>query len=288
MLFHVRATLRDDPGRDEVRLDLTEAELRQLVDRYATGAGFLIGGRFVDATQVARLLVTVTGQSSAELRAAVQLERARRRPPSSRSEDWDIAATGTDVTDRYLQAPSTVAAAAPNVPDPRSVFVVHGRNLKARDAMYTFLTAINLQPLEFELAALATRQPNPFIGDVLTTAFGQAQAFLVLLTPDDEARLQERFRKAGDPDFEAQLTGQARPNVLFEAGMAMSRDEKRTAIVQLGQMRPFSDIFGRLVLSLNNSVAARQRLADRLGLAGCAVVVKGEHWHTAGDFEAAL
>ena len=48
--------------------------------------------------------------------------------------------------------------------------------------------------------------------------FSKAQAFLVLLTGDDEVRLIEDLRILTDPPYERKLTPQARPNVLYEAG----------------------------------------------------------------------
>src|SRR5436190_1247390 len=95
--------------------------------------------------------------------------------------------------------------------------------------------------------------------------------FVVLMTPDDEVRLKEELRKEDDPAYESELTGQARPNVLFEAGMAVGRHPNRTVIVELGQLRPFSDIGGRHVVKLDDSTAARQLFAERLRASGCSV-----------------
>jgi hypothetical protein len=76
---------------------------------------------------------------------------------------------------------------------------------------------------------------------------------------------------------------QPRPNVLFEAGMALARDEDRTIIVELGQIKSFSDIHGRHVVRLDNSTSKRQDLAHRLRTAGCAVNLDGTDWHEEGD-----
>ena len=76
--------------------------------------------------------------------------------------------------------------------------------------------------------------------------------------------------------------------MLFEAGMAMERDQDRTVLVELGSLRPFSDTAGRHTIRLNNSVQQRQQLAKRLESAGCPVNLEGIDWHTDGDFEAAV
>lgn len=168
--------------------------------------------------------------------------------------------------------------------DSRNIFVVHGRNLEARNSLFRFLRSIGLRPLEWSQAIQFTGKVSPFIGEILDVAFSTAQAVVVLMTPDDVAQLQEPFRSPHDPSYESQLTGQARPNVLFEAGMAMGRNPERTILVELGALRPFSDIAGRHTVRLNNDSATRQELAQRLETAGCAVDLSGRDWHTEGDF----
>lgn len=170
----------------------------------------------------------------------------------------------------------------------RSVFVVHGRNRKARDAMFEFLRALDLHPIEWSEAIKATKMGTPYIGTALDHAFSMAQAIVVLFTPDDEARLRQDFRSKKDPAYETQLTGQARPNVLFEAGLAMGRDSERTIMVEVGELRPFSDISGRHVVRLDESSETRLELASRLEAADCAVNRSGTDWLSAGQFDAAV
>jgi len=172
--------------------------------------------------------------------------------------------------------------------DPRKVFVVHGRNLKARDALFAFLRSIDLHPLEWSELVAATGKGSPYIGEILDKAFYQAQAVVVLMTPDDEGHLKEHFIKPEDPPYETELTGQARLNVLFEAGMAMGRCSVRTILVELGVLRPFSDVGGRYIIKLNDTTQKRQELAQRLKTAGCLVNLSGTDWHKAGSFEASL
>ena len=172
--------------------------------------------------------------------------------------------------------------------DPRNVFVVHGRNERARVATFEFLRAINLNPLEWPHIVAATGSAAPYIGDILNHGFSMAQAAVVLLTPDDEARLKGEFWHQSDAQHEREFTGQPRQNVLFEAGMALRSHENQTVIVELGALRPMSDTVGRHVLRMSDSVAARQQFAQRLRDCGCNVNLDGTDWHAAGDFQAAI
>jgi DNA-binding MarR family transcriptional regulator len=169
--------------------------------------------------------------------------------------------------------------------DQKKVFVVHGRNGEARKALFSFLRSIGLHPIEWSEAIKATGKASPYVGEILDAAFSNAQAIVVLFTPDDEAKLREPFIKSDDEIYEKELTPQARPNVIFEAGMAMGRNPERTILVELGKLRPFSDVYGRHVVQLNNSTQRRQELAHRLETAGCAVNLFGTDWHTEGFFD---
>ena len=170
-----------------------------------------------------------------------------------------------------------------NAGNAKKVFVVHGRNLGARDAMFGFLRAIGLEPIEWSAAISATGSASPYIGQALDAAFEMAQAVVVLLTPDDIAYLRPEYANADD-DQERVPTPQARPNVLFEAGMAIGRHPERTVLVELGSLRPFSDVAGRLAVRLDNSSQRRTDLANRLKDAGCDVITSGADWLSVGDF----
>lgn len=171
------------------------------------------------------------------------------------------------------------------VADSRKVFVVHGRNLRLRDAMFEFLRSLGLSPIEWLEAIKMTGQAAPYVGQILDAAFGVAQAVVVLFTGDDEAKLRSDFVSESDPAYESQLTPQARPNVLFEAGMALGASQDRTILVTIGNLRPFSDIAGRQAVRLDNSPEKRQELAERLRIAKCAVDTGGTDWLKSGDFE---
>jgi len=159
-----------------------------------------------------------------------------------------------------------------------TVFVVHGRDMDARNEVFAFLRSVGLRPLEWTQALKLTRKGSPYVGEVLDAAFREAAAIVVLLTPDDEAKLRAQFINSNDPVHEKNLTGQARPNVLFEAGMAFGRDPNSTVLVQLGETRPFSDVGGRHVLRLSNNPASRQEFATKLANAGCNLDTSGTDW----------
>ncbi len=185
--------------------------------------------------------------------------------------------------------PSTRSVDVEPKPESSSiVWVVHGRDDRANTAMFEFLRSIGLRPLEWSQAVAKTGKSLPSIQEILDTAFQNAGAVLVLMTPDDEARLREKYRQRNDPPHEIELTPQARPNVLFEAGMVFGRSPERTVLVEFGDLRPFTDIAGLHVIRMDNTSQRRQELAQRLRAAGCPVDLTGTDWHTAGDFKPTL
>jgi predicted nucleotide-binding protein len=174
-------------------------------------------------------------------------------------------------------------------PDKRRVFVVHGRNILARDAVFELLRAIDLYPIEWEEAIAMTGNTSPSTLTAIERAFANAQAALVILTGDDLARLGKRYLSEQDEPYEHRLTRQARPNVIFEAGMAFGNHPGRTVIVSFGKTRPISDIAGTNILYLSDSPESRQKLAGRLKNAGCAADTENKSdWLKAGDFGSAF
>jgi predicted nucleotide-binding protein len=121
--------------------------------------------------------------------------------------------------------------------------------------------------------------------DILNVAFSEAQAILIVLSPDDLAYLRPELQKPNDPEWERREIGQARPNVLFELGMALATGINRTVVVQVGDVRQFSDIAGRHILRLTNEPGDKSQLVDRLKPVGCPLDVTGKtHYFKTGDF----
>src|SRR6266487_1148563 len=91
----------------------------------------------------------------------------------------------------------------------RKIFVVYGRNRHVKEAVFGFLRALDLSPIEWEKAIPFTGSGAPYIGQVLEVLLMQAQVVLVLLTGDDEVKRKNRHTGS-----KSQIIFQPRPNVV--------------------------------------------------------------------------
>lgn len=166
----------------------------------------------------------------------------------------------------------------------RRVIVVHGRDEEVRKDLFRLLRSLDLLPIEWSKAILATGKGAPTIGDILDALFANAAAVVVLLTPDDLVSLSSRLRKTTDPPYESEGVGQPRPNVFYEAGLAVARFRDSTVFVKVGKVKVPSDIDAH-VTRLTNSSKSRHEFMTKLRAAGCDVDTEGSEWLTEGDFE---
>lgn len=187
-----------------------------------------------------------------------------------------------------LAAPRSSVRRAKAKPAPRpkdnTVFVVHGRDEALRKSMFAFLRALGLKPMEWGDALATAKGANPQIESIIDSAMSKVQAVVVLFSPDEEARLKESLCGRGEKRTEGTLAGQPRPNVLFEAGLALGRHPEKTLLVQVGKVRGFSDIAGRHLARLSNDTSRRNDVANRLERIGCVINRRGGDWITEGDF----
>lgn len=203
-----------------------------------------------------------------------------------------VTAKGIDFYEKRISLPNSVSdphsASSPRMnsamPDRRKVFVVHGRDDRLRNDFFAFLRSLDLKPIEWSEAIKLTGKASPYIGEILERAFDEAQAVLVLLSPDDEVRLHPGLQLQNEKVHERQLCLQARPNVLFEAGMAFGKNPDRTLLIEVGEVKPFSDMAGRFTVRLTNAADKRKDVAERLKTAGCSVDLSGTDWLRTGDF----
>jgi len=269
-------------GREVLAGHLRELVYEHLVQMFRGAAGTTLSMNGALPPEIGRHRTEMDYVLSwMQKRGAVKIAEAEGL--SSGGTDFSIVAVRPEVAELPDSMEETAMAAGQK--DPRSVFVVHGRNTRLRDDMFAFLRALNLKPIEWSEALDATGAASPYIGGALNAALGKAAAVVVMMTPDDLACLRKNFWEENEKTYEKELTGQARPNVLFEAGLAFGKQERSTVLVQVGELRPFSDVFGRHVVRLNNTPESRNELASKLQTAGCSVETLGNDWLKTGDFE---
>jgi predicted nucleotide-binding protein len=246
----------------------------------------------VSDRHVNRLIANVAADQLVSRRAASMLLARklgvnfnRYATPEDRAEMRGHTATPTAMED--ITAPALQVSAQPNAKPKvkptknNTLFVVHGRDAPLNESMFAILRAMNLNPLEWSQAIAQAKGANPDVGHVIDTAMKKVQGVVVMFSPDEEARLKRKFRGHKDPSA---LEGQARLNVIFEAGLALGAHPKKTLLVQVGDTRPISDIAGKHMLKLSNSPTSRKELAQRLKKLGFKVNLDGTSWLTEGNF----
>jgi predicted nucleotide-binding protein len=301
--------LRSRLGRlraEEARLTQLEADLsrfrqtvliaqRNLGNVPGCGAGDSRAGMFAADQGLARWLTDQTESELGYLKidlsrtsrfrelAAEGLDEAQRAEPAPR----DRAAADAIPAERgqARSSGSPGAATGADLPDvARRVFVVHGRDGALAARFRDLLRTVRLEPLEWEVLVEATGSTAPYLGQVVARAPHLAQATLVLLTPDDIVELHPDLFHDNDLPQERARAGQARPNVLFELGLALMAYPERTIVVEVGQMRPVADLAGLNVIRFDGSDIAIRKVLSRLELAGCPVDDSGTDWLDPGRF----
>jgi predicted nucleotide-binding protein len=263
---------------------------RRILQPRRQGAPITVEGRELDWQEIKSVRVAWAQEPSRE--TILRLEAEDGASPVLHVGDpeypWRTAERATDMTNELIDGPAGQAQKPFSGPplsermraDPKKVMVVYGRDDEARRSMFDFLRALGLSPLEWGSLVASTGKGAPYIGEVLKHAFEVAQAVVVLFTPDDEANLCASLQGTNEPDHETHPTPQARPNVLFEAGMALGVHPDRTILVELGELRPFSDIYGRHAVRLNHTEKPLRDIARRLENIGCAVDTANDDWTT--------
>lgn len=171
--------------------------------------------------------------------------------------------------------------------DTRSVFIIYGRNVRISGELSKFLLSVGLRPLTFQEARrMAGAQPSVY--EVVKCGVSSAQAVIALFTPDEWVSLAPEFRSPTDRPQEVSRW-HARPNVPFEAGLAMGLNPDGTILATFGPVEMPSDIAGLHQFRLSNEASSRHNLMLLLERLGCAVNRDGTHHlgPEAGDFSVA-
>lgn len=278
-------SLRDRLRAEEHRLALLDADMATLEETVSLARQNLAAqpgcgpdngptGMFAADQSLARYI----GGQVASDRRYLQIELLRAK--SAREQATDVLG---QLGGYGIKAPAARPGSRDSAQDgqadvARNVFVVYGRDGALVKSFFDLLYAVKLQPLEWEMLVRLTGGTAPYLGDAVRNAPLQAQANLVLLSPDDIVKLHPDLYQAGDQDYERARSGQARPNVLFELGLAYAAAPERTVIVEIGNMRPIADLAGLNVIHFDGSALAIKKVIGRLTQAGCPADTSGEHW----------
>lgn len=169
--------------------------------------------------------------------------------------------------------------------DRTSVFLVHGRDRRAANAMRNLLRSMGLRIVEWSharnSASRKTGNATPYVGEIVVAGIRMADAIVILSTPDDLVLLRPDLAdRENDRSEELSQQLQARPNVLYEAGIADALALSRTVHVEVGKVKSPTDLGGRNAVRFDGGPAAVHALASRLREVGLDVDLSGEDWLT--------
>jgi predicted nucleotide-binding protein len=262
-----------DYNRTWLRVNLTgeAAEEYQSVSTPWGSASVSMPGGFVSVS-------TAWGSGGADnpqvnlrrIRQDVESEIAKLESIRERLPMWELPGSTASTAQSGADGDGLAAAAT----NQKLIMVVYGHDGEANNALFDWLRAIGLQPLEWSQVVGGTGHASPYIGQALDEAFQNAQAVVAFFTPD------ERVIAIGtSPTDPTAWRLQARPNVLIEAGMALNTHPDRTVLVVLGDQELPSDLAGRHYIRLRRTSAAPLHdLASRLKNAGCDTDTTGSTW----------
>jgi predicted nucleotide-binding protein len=168
-------------------------------------------------------------------------------------------------------------------PPRKTVFVVHGRDDLAWEAMRDYLKALGLSPQNFRTLVNGGQLPPPkTIQQVLERAFEVAHAVVVLFTPDEQAQLLPELGK------EAERL-QPRANVFVEAGMALGMHRERTVLVKFHGVRLPTDLESLVAVEFyQDDAETREALLGQLRATKVQIRRDGERYLEAGAFKSVL
>lgn len=161
----------------------------------------------------------------------------------------------------FSAAVEAVLGVAPKADENRTIFVVHGHDVEAREQLELILHRLGLKPFVLQNTdgggLTIIEKLEQMIGKNAASSFG-----IVLLTPDDVG-----YAKA---DGDAQAKPRARQNVILEMGMLLaSLTRERVAILQKGYMEHPSDVAGIIYIGFKDHVKeAVPKLVGRLQAVG--------------------
>lgn len=166
---------------------------------------------------------------------------------------------------------------------PRTVFVIYGQDRRAYDELSKCLASLGVSQITFDEVSAKLPQPA-FVADVVFTGIASADAVIVLLTPDELAVHYdaESARFLGQ-DMPNHARWQARPNVIFEAGVALGAQKGNTILATVGaDVSLFSDVGGMHTVRLD-APDGKKRLRERLRSLLPDIAEPGHAWDGSSD-----
>ena len=267
---------------------MTPAELRdgiaRLTKRREEVAAFDVGAMRVGqppelaalSTAVTRALEKTFGEDTADCRRFASAARlawqvpagllvaGSGRPPTPVSEYQDgarrniersVALLGEAIRgleeDLVEQEASAPSAPAPRTASPKKVFVVHGHDEAALQAVGRFLEKIGLE------AIILREQPDQglTIIEKFEACASEVGFAVVLLTPDD----------VGGAVLASQHASRARQNVVFELGyFAGKLGRGRACLLRKGDVEIPSDLYGVIYTDLDAAEGWKMKLVKEL------------------------
>lgn len=275
MYFHVIIETNEKVGKSGQnkeyfeldKKDLQEIESRIIVP-FLKGTKFQFNGYFLNPTNISRLIVRSTKQSSRDL---VDIEYSSYDGIimvvyASEVVQYDRYSTDLtlEIMDRVSKIvhqevnsqPKTVATAVPS-PNMKKVFIVHGRDEHAKTDAARFIESLKYEAIILHEQVSEGKTIIEKIDAHTNVGFG-----LILYTPCDVGGL------ANDPNQKSR----ARQNVVFEHGYLIGKigRGKVCALVKEGVETP-NDINGVVYVPLDSHGAWKVKVANEMKAAGYAI-----------------
>jgi len=139
--------------------------------------------------------------------------------------------------------------------DSKKVFVIYGRDKQLYEYIQKVLCAFGLSPLLWHEARAQAQKHKPIVHtlDIVKRALSQSKVMLALLSPDEVVTLKKNHQNVDERDLaDIFPSEQARPNVIFEIGLAigLARNGQKIHVIVCNKCRLLSDFAGVEYLKL--------------------------------------
>lgn len=116
---------------------------------------------------------------------------------------------------------------------------------------------------------MGTVGPSAYVHEAIKSSINEVGAIVVIMAPEEKVQLIKKYQTQPS---DAKQEYQPRPNVIFEAGLALGLKEEKTIILQFGETRIFTDILGKHILKYrgkSNEIGFKNDFCQKLRMAGC-------------------